>query len=162
MQLTITESTQRSMGVCTPNMDAFDGGHDPQQASHEALRQIREQLTRHPLITSVEGLPHDTLYKELRADVDPSIIGTETPSGTLTVRWFVGDPTDPTRFTFHYSDESGFDCGWHHHEQDHVDGLGHYQKREGGNYLYEAFQFGSKEPARVVWEVLEELQTIVE
>ena len=143
-------------------MYAFDGGHDQRQASHEALRQIREQLTRHPLITSVEGLPHDTLYKELRADVDPSFIGTETPSGTLTVRWFVGGPTDPVRFTFHYSDESGFDCGWHHHEQDHVDGWGHYQQRESKDYTYEPFQFGSKEPARVVWEVLAELQTIVE
>jgi len=142
-------------------MCAFDGGHDPRQASHEALRQIREQLRRHPLITSVEGLPHDTLHKELRADVDPSSIGVDAPRGTLTVRWFVSDPTDPVRFTFHYSDESSFDCGWHHHEQDHVSGLGHYQQRTSGNYTYEEFQFGSKEPSRVVWEILDELQTIV-
>jgi len=145
-------------------MYAFDGGHNTPQASHEALRQIREQLTRHPLMTRVEGLPHDTLHKELRAEINPSAIGTATPSGTLTVRWFVSNPTDPVRFTFHYSDDSGFDCGWHHHEQDHVDGWGHYQQRQQDSeeYVYEEFQFGSKEPARVVWEILEELQTIVQ
>lgn len=141
-------------------MYAFDGGHDPRQAAHEALRQIRGELLRHPAITSVEGLPHDTLHKEVRADLEPSHIGTAVPSGTLTVRWFVADPTDRPRFTFHYSDESGFDCGWHHHEQDHVDGWGHYQKRESekDDYTYEKFQFGSKEPSRVVWVVLDELQ----
>ena len=145
-------------------MYVFDGGHNLRQASHEALRQIRTQLQRHPLITRVEGVPHDTLHKELRAIVDPSAIGTETRSGTLTVRWFVGETDDPVRFTFHYSDESGFDCGWHHHEQEHVDGLGHYQQRQRASeeYVYEGFQFGSTEPARVVWEVLEELQTVVE
>ncbi len=145
-------------------MYAFDGGHNTRQASHEALRQIREQLTRHPLIARVEGLPHDTLHKELRAEINPSAIGTATPSGTLTIRWFVDSPSNPVRFTFHYLDESGFDCGWHHHEQDHVNRWGHYQERQQDSeeYVYEEFQFGSKEPARVVWEVLEELQTIVQ
>ena len=68
------------------------------------------------------------------------------------------------RFTFHYSDKSGSDCGWHHHEQDHIDGWSHNQQRQQDSegYVYEEFQFGSKEPARVVWEVLEELQTIVQ
>jgi len=142
-------------------MYAFDGGHDPRHASHEALRQIRDQLRRHPMITAVDGLPHDTLHTELRANVEPSSIGIDAPDGTLTVRWFVSAPTEPVRFTFHYSDESGFDCGWHHHEQDHVDGLGHYQQRTAETYTHEEFTFGSKEPSRVVWEVLEELQTVM-
>ena len=80
-------------------MCAFDGGHDPRQASHEALRQIRNQLRRHPMITTVDGLPYDTLHKELRADVDPSSIGVDSPPGTLTIRWFVSNPTEPVRFT---------------------------------------------------------------
>ena len=142
-------------------MYAVDGGHDPRHASHAALREIREQLRRHPMITTVEGLPHDTLHTELRADVEPSSIGVNAPRGTLTVRWFVSDPTEPVRFTFHYSDEHGFDCGWHHHEQDHVAELGHYQQRTAEEYTYEEFHFGSKEPSRVVWEVLEELQTVL-
>jgi len=113
------------------------------------------------MVTTVEGFPHDTLHTELRADIEPSSIGVNAPRGTLTVRWFVSDPTVPVRFTFHYSDENGFDCGWHHHEQDHVAELGHYQQRTAEGYTYEEFHFGSKEPSRVVWEVLEELQTVL-
>jgi len=51
------------------------------------------------MITTVDGLPHDTLHKELRADVDPSSIGVDSPPGTLTIRWFVSNPTEPVRFT---------------------------------------------------------------
>lgn len=144
-------------------MYAFDGGHASRQPAHEALRQIRAELRRHPAITNVEGLPHDSLYTQLRADVEPLRIGIDTPDGTLTVRWFVGEPDDPPRFTFHYSDDSGFDCGWHHHEQAHVDGWGHFQERQsdGDEYEYEAFRFGSKEPSRVVWEVLDDLQSVL-
>ena len=140
-------------------MFSSDGGRDPRRAAHEALRQIREELGRHPAISNVEG---DTLHTEIRGDVDPVYFGADAPDGTLTVRWFVGEPGDPLRFTFHYADESGFDCGWHHHEQDHVDDWGHYQERasEGEPYTYEVFRFGSGEPARVVWEVLDELQGI--
>lgn len=144
-------------------MDSSDGGYDPSRAAHEALRQIREELRRHPAITSIEGLPHDTLHKELRANVEPAYIGAKAPRGTVSVRWFVGDPSDRPRFSFHYADETGFDCGWHHHEQDHVDGWGHYQERASDSepYTYAEFQFGSEEPARVVWEVLDELQRIL-
>ena len=145
-------------------MFSSDGGRDPRRAAHEALRQIREELTRHSGISNVEGLPHDTLHTEVRGDVDPMYFGVDSPDGTLTVRWFVGEPGDPPRFEFHYADESGFDCGWHHHEQDHVDGWGHYQERasEGEPYTYEAFEFGSTEPARVVWEVLDELGAVLD
>lgn len=145
-------------------MYMFDGGHDRRRVAHEALRQIREELTRHPAITNVEGLPHDTLHKELRAEVEPLYLGADTSGGALTVRWFVGAPTDRPRFVFHYTDESGFDCGWHHHEQDHVDGWGHYQERapDRDAYTYETFQFESEAPSRVVWEVLDELQTMLQ
>ncbi len=145
-------------------MYVFDGGHDSRQIAHEALRQIRRGLNRHPVITSVEGLPHDTLHTELRAEIEPSHIGADTPSGTLTVRWFVTEPNARPEFIFHYSDESGFDCGWHHHEQDHVMGWGHYQERESetDDYSYQRFQFGSQEPSRVVWEILDELQPLLQ
>lgn len=145
-------------------MYAFDGGHDPRRIAHEALRQIREELSRHPIISTVEGLPHDTLHTELRANVEPSNIGSEAPSGTLTVRWFVSEPNSRPRFVFHFADESGFDCGWHHHEQDHVDGWGHYQERdsEAESYTYETFEYQSEEPSRIVWEILDELQSILQ
>lgn len=144
-------------------MYGFDGGHDPRQAAHEKLRQIREELNRHPAITAIEGEPNDTLHTKLRAEVEPAYVGAESPNGTLTVRWFVGESDDPPRFTFHYSDESGFDCGWHHHEQDHVDEWGHFQERDspGKAYDYDGFQFGSHEPARITWAVLDELKTVL-
>jgi len=143
---------------------SFDGGHDPARASHAALRQIRQELIRYPAIKTVQGHPHDTLFTEIRADVDPSLVGMDAPSGTLTVRWFVGEPDDPRRFAFHYADETGFDCGWHHHEQDHIDGWGHYQERESeaDEYSYDPFQFESEEPSRIVWEIVAELEDIFE
>lgn len=145
-------------------MYAFDGGDDPSQTAHEALRQIRAELLRHPAITTVEGIPREPLHKELRAEVNPLLIGSDAPEGTLTVRWFTGDPDDPTRFKFHYADDSGFDCGWHHHEQNHVDGFGHYQERasQSSDYTYNEFEFNSTEPSRVVWEVLDNLQETLE
>lgn len=144
-------------------MYATDGGHDPSQATHEKLKQIRTELGRHPAVTGVEGRPRDTLYTELRADIDPISLGADAPAGTLTVRWFVGNPSDPPRFTFHYVDESGFDCGWHHHEQDHVEGWGHYQRQapDATEYTYEEFRFETREPSRVVWIVLEELRSVL-
>ena len=131
------------------------------RVAHEALRQVREEFNRHPAITSVVGLPHDTLHTELRAEVEPLYIGANAPRGTLTVRWLVSEPGERPRFVFHYADESGFDCGWHRHEQDHVDGWAHYQERSsaGDAYSHEAFVFESVEPARVVWDVLEDLCT---
>lgn len=142
-------------------MVRFDGGRDPAQATHEKLTQVRTELTRHPAVTNVEGLPHDTLYKKVRADIDPLAISADAPAGTVTVRWYVGEPNEPPRFTFHYADESGFDCGWHHHEQDHVDGWGHYQEQapDESEYTYEPFEFESTEPSRVVWIVLDAVQS---
>lgn len=144
-------------------MFATDGGRDPRRASHAALQQIRRELRRHPAITSVDGHPHDALHTELRAAIDPTLVGADAPPGTLTVAWFVRPADHPPRFRFHYADDTGFDCGWHHHEQDHVDGLGQYQERarENDPYEYESFRFTSVEPARVTWEVLDEVTAML-
>jgi hypothetical protein len=143
---------------------AFDEDVDSSRASHVSLQQIRHELARYPAIKDVQGHSHNTLFTELRAAVEPSLIGTDAAPGTLTVQWFVGKRSDPPQFTFHYADETGFDCEWHYHERDHVDGLGHYQERESGTseYSYEPFEFDSKEPSRVVWEVIDELANLLE
>jgi len=78
----------------------------------------------------------------------------------LTVRWYAGESAEASpEFVFHYSDESGFDCGWHHEPNLHVDVWGHYQERESADevYSYEPVTFGSEVPVRVCWEVLERL-----
>ena len=143
-------------------MDGFGDDHAHAQAAHTALMQIREQLNRHPMITHIEGLPNDTLYSELRAAVEPVRVGVEAPSGTLTVRWFVPTADGAPRFVFHFADATGFDCGWHYHEQDHVTGLGHYQERITANepYEYEPYSFESTEPARIVWIICDELVSL--
>jgi len=145
-------------------MAEFDDHRDPRQIAHEALTQIRTALTRHPAITTVEGLPHDTLYTTLEATVEPSYIGADRPPGTLTVRWFVDTTVEGPRFTFHYTDDSGFDCGWHNHEQDHVEGIGHYQERSHPEdaYTYSPHHFNSREPARLTWSVLSQLESVLQ
>ncbi|MFC3959053.1 hypothetical protein [Halovivax cerinus] len=144
-------------------MAPTDDGRDPRRASHAALQGIRRELRRHPAITSVDGHPHDALYTQLRAAIDPLLVGSDAPPGTLTVAWFVRPAGAPPHFRFHYADDTGFDCGWHHHEQTHVDGLGHYQERasDGDSYAYEPFAFNSVEPARVTWEILDEVTAIL-
>ena len=139
-------------------------GVDPGRASHRALRGIRDELARHPAIEDVRGRPLDDLFTELRATVDSLGVGVAAPTGTLTVRWYAGRDGERPRFVFHYAGETGFDCGWHHHEQAHVDGWGHYQERasEAAAYRYESYEFGSVEPSRVVWEVLEALAKVLE
>ncbi|WP_273838001.1 hypothetical protein [Halococcus sp. PRR34] len=76
---------------------------------------------------------------------------------TLTVRWFAGETTDAyPEFSFHYSDDTGRDFGWHHEPNPHVEGWGHFQERNNSEveYAYESHTFSSKNPTRVVWEVM--------
>jgi hypothetical protein len=97
----------------------------------------------------------------VEADLDPRVLGVSAEEGTLTIRWYAGEtPEDPPEFAFHYSDSSGFDCGWHHEPNPHVEGLAHYQERPAANddYTYERISFVSDQPVRVLWDVLERLQ----
>lgn len=130
------------------------GSYNSSEASHRALRAIQRELERHPVVAAVQGFP-DGEYTELRAALVPQRWGAERDSPTLTVHWFAGETPDanPT-FEFHYSDEQT-DFGWHRHEQDHVDGLGHFQVRTGDTgYRYEPHAFHAQNPAQLVWEVM--------
>jgi hypothetical protein len=60
-------------------------------------------------------------------------------------------------FRFHYS-HAERDFGWHHHEQEHIEGCGHFRERTGtAEYSYESYTFTSKNPARLVWETMSRL-----
>lgn len=139
---------------------------------HRVLREALRELDRHPVVVDVRGHPPST-FTELRATLAPERWGHDppgaadhagdTPSGsaddagdaTLRVTWH---PLDPPEFAFHYS-EPGFDCGWHHEPNPHVDGLGHYQERTGDEaYTYEPVEFEGDTAAELVWEVLERLR----
>lgn len=142
-------------------MFAVDGGYDPGEASHTALLEIRRSAEKHLAVEQARGHP-SSLFTRVRMEVVPERLGRSSNTGVLTVRWYAGDTRDARlEFSFHYSEESGFDCGWHHEPNPHVDGWGHYQMRQSASdeYQYVAVSFGSTQPERVFWEVLERLES---
>ena len=129
------------------------GGYDPGQASHAALLEIRRTLRRHPAVLDAYADP-PAQFTQVQADVDPRVLGGTSESGSLTVRWYAGMSAEASpEFVFHYSDESGFDRGWHHEPNPHVDGRSHYQERgdSDDDYSYEPVTFGSEVLVRVCW-----------
>lgn len=135
--------------------------YDSTAASHRALRGIREELHRHPLVREARGHPAD-LHTHLVATLAPRRAGRNVDDATLTVRWFAGaEPDARPEFSFHYTDDTGVDFGWHHEPNPHVDGWGHFQCREDPDaaYHYEPYTFSSLVPTRVVWEVVTELSS---
>lgn len=128
--------------------------YNPSEASHRALRAIQQELERHPIVTAVQGFP-DGEFTQLRVTLAPERWGTERDNATLTVQWFAGEkPETRPEFEFHYSDTQT-DFGWHSHEQEHVDGWGHFQERtDEAEYTYEPHTFQTHNPAQLAWEVM--------
>jgi hypothetical protein len=138
-------------------MSGGSRSYDAAAASYRALRGIRQELERHPLVETARGFPSDT-HNQIVAELDVSGTGELRGEATLTVRWFAGErPDADPQFSFHYGDERAGDFGWHHEPNPHVDGWGHFQERpaESAEYVYEVYTFASTVPTRVVWEVLE-------
>lgn len=136
------------------------GGYDPGEASQAVLLEIRRTLRRHPAVLEAVGDP-PVQFTQVRADLDPRRIGGSSESRSLTVRWYAGEsPESPPQFAFHYSDESGLDCGWHHEPDPHVEGWAHYQERESDDeeYSYKPTTFESQVAVRLCWEVMDRLE----
>jgi hypothetical protein len=105
------------------------------------------------------GAPPDA-HAQVEATLDATRLESGVETATLTVRWFVGETADDRpQFSFHYSDDTGRDFGWHHEPNPHVDGWGHFQERPDteADYTYEPYSFSSTNPTRVVWEVMSRL-----
>jgi hypothetical protein len=138
-----------------------DGGRDPDRnhgrERHRILRQLRRELERHPAIRSVRGVP-DGRFRELRAEIDPAAFDRDAASATLRVAWWPA-PEDP-EFVFHYSESTGFDCGWHREVNPDVEGMAHYQERGGLDEAYEseAVELPTLVPTRLCWTILERLE----
>jgi hypothetical protein len=135
------------------------GGYDPGEASHAVLLELRRTVERHPAVLQAWGDP-PAGFTRVQADLDPRVFDRDVEKGTLTIRWHSGStPDDPPEFAFHYSDDSGFDCGWHSEPNPHVEGRAHYQERETAedDYTYEPISFASDHPVGILWEVLERL-----
>lgn len=135
-----------------------DGGRDEfrelGQERHRILRELRHQVRRHPAVEEVSGIP-DGKFRELRATLDPSAFGRNAESASFRISWWPA-PEDP-EFAFHYSESTGFDCGWHREPNPHVDGKTHYQERNGPNedYEYEAVSLPMRTPPRLLWTILD-------
>jgi len=152
----------------------FDGGRDASGERHRILRELRGELARHPAVRTVEGEPPE-VYRELQARLDPSWFGRPGETASLRVTW-IPDPSPgpeasdrandawartPIRayYIFHYSEEGGFDCGFHCERNPHVEGLLHYQERGDENeaYTYEAASFGARSVTGLLWELMDSL-----
>lgn len=131
-----------------------DGAHDLGRERHRVLRELRRELERHPAVQHASGTP-DGKFRELHAELDPALLDGER--ATLRVAWWPA-PDDP-EFAFHYSDSTGFDCGWHREPNPHVDGKTHYQERDAPteDYEYEPVTFTGEAPTRILWSVLDRL-----
>lgn len=147
----------RSLRRRTTLVAADGGGPDnPGRKRHRILQELRRNLERHPAVRRVTGGPGDR-YRELRASLDPRFFGVDADEATLRVTWWSAG--DEPEYVFHYSDETGVDCGWHREPNPHVDGKLHYQERTSPDepYEYEPVSFAADTPPRVLWTVLDRL-----
>ena len=140
-------------------MAGSSDSYDSAAASHRALRSIKQELERHPIVTETRGFPSGE-FAEVVADLAIERWGVNSTNPTLTVRWFAGESQDATpEFSFHYSDAER-DLGWHYHEQEHVESRGHFQARTGTSaYSYEPYDFPSQNPAALVWDMMSNLSS---
>lgn len=95
---------------------------------------------------------------------EPTVPGGSASEGAVTIRWFTGESTDDIpECSFHYTDETGFDCGWHHASNPHVEDRSPYQERQSAEaaYEYQSVSFESTQPVRVTWEILERLEAVL-
>lgn len=127
---------------------------------HRILRDLLGELERHPIVIGARGYP-PSAFSEIRAELAPERWGYPVDEAVLRVTWY---PGGRSQFVFHYSDETGFDCGWHCEPNPHVDGWTHYQERESDDeeYSYEPISFEADTPTTLVWEILERLRNHLE
>ena len=125
------------------------------------LEQLRRNLQNHPATTAVRFVESGTGTDwRLAADLDLSILVRGDPpadEAQLYVNWWTHPDPTPDQFKIHYSDSSGFDCGWHRQENEHVDGLDHYQERPSSDadYAHDPVSFGHENPVGILWETLD-------
>jgi hypothetical protein len=134
-----------------------DGRDDLGARRHRILTELRRELDRHPAVEFVRGIPPGR-QRELRASLRPGAFDRDANDATLCVAWWPAPDGEP-EFVFHYSDDTGLDCGFHREPNPHVEGTTHYQERPGPEaaYEYEAVSLDARTPPRLCWELLERL-----
>lgn len=155
-----------------------DGGGQPDGSPgaerHRILRQLREELTRHPAVESARGVPEGG-FAEIEARIDPTVFGRDADSAALRVVWHpvpdvsgdgLSEAIGRSRTTFdaifklHYSESTGYDCGFHNEPNPHVDGWFHFQERRASDeeYTYAEASLDARTPTSALWELLDQLR----
>lgn len=98
---------------------------------------------------------------QLVGDIDTSIYADgciTCDDARVQINWWpLHDDEERHWYQFHYYESSGFDCGWHRHENSHVDSLDHYQERESDDsdgYEYYGTSLTHSNPVGILWEIL--------
>lgn len=136
---------------------------DNQRGRQRRLIQSRlhENLGKIPGIASVRYEDIGSgIANQVRGDIDTRIFADGLISADeayVQVNWWPQPKDEPSWFQIHYTESSGFDCGWHRHVDDHVDGLDHYQQRESPEeeYQYRAVKFEAENPIGNLCEVVD-------
>ncbi|WP_193361391.1 hypothetical protein [Halococcus hamelinensis] len=108
-------------------------------------------------------------YAETRTGIDHQVVATfdtgifangiiADHDAKIYANWWPQPAPDKAEFKFHYTDSSGYDCGWHRQKNEHVDGLDHFQERTDSEeeYEYEAVEFEQDNPTGLVWEIADD------
>lgn len=125
-------------------------------------RIIASNLRRIPGMESVSYEESGTgVEYQVVGHIDTTVFGNaliQAEEAHIQANWWPLDEFEDRQWwEFHYYDSSGFDCGWHRHDNDHVDGSTHYQERTSSDseYEYHEFQPEYATPAGLVWEIVD-------
>jgi hypothetical protein len=148
-------------GPPNPGSSPFD--NPVGQARNRAQSKIYEQLKRIPGLSDVRYEDSGTgIGLQARSDIDTTVFADGViayPEAYIQANWWPQPDDEPNWFQFHYTDSSGFDCGWHRQPNDHVNGLDHFQERDSSEeeYRYEPVTFEHRTATGLTWEIIDGL-----
>jgi hypothetical protein len=141
-----------------------DGGSTSEKLSGRRgriLSRLRTELNNHPAMSYVAYKPtRDGREKEVVAHFDTNILANgvvDAEEAKLVVNWWTQPPDYDDQFTFHYTESTGYDCGWHRqpHENEDEIPFDHFQQRASPDdeYQYQGVDFKEDTPPGLVWEI---------
>lgn len=141
---------------------------EPGGNSYERVLGTRRNRIQNQLYENLKKVPgiEEVRYQESGTGIDHDIVGVidtqifadgviEADESWVKVNWWP-QPDGQSWFQIHYVEENGFNCGWHRQENNHVDGLDHYQEEEPSTdeVTYEPVNFEFDRPVGLLWEIV--------
>ena len=138
------------------NPHQFPAGRQRDQIQYR----LYENINTIPGIENVRFDRSETAidHQQVSGDVNTATFAggvIDAEEASVHVNWWPQPDIDPY-FQIHYHDHNGYDCGWHRHPNDHVDGDEHFQWRESRDdaYAYEEIEYDFDNPIGILWEVV--------